>query len=91
MEGVPTIPDHEIAPRTSYADATMDDILGDWLPLATFFNRVNRAMGKHDLYPFEIPEPVARKLDFVHRVVTALARAGPAGRTAQLTLTLTES
>ena len=28
-------------------------------------------MGKHDLYPFKIPEPVARKLDFVHRVVSA--------------------
>ena len=79
MEGVPRVPDHEIAPRTSYADATMDDILGDWLPLATFFNRVNRAMGKHDLYPFEIPEPVARKLDFVHRVVTGSRVEVPLG------------
>lgn len=71
MEGVRSVPEMEITPRTSYADATMDEILGDWLPVSTFFNRVNRAMGKHDLYPFTIPEPVARKLDFVHRVVSA--------------------
>jgi len=71
MEGVPQVPDGEIRPRTSYADASMDQILADWLPLAMFFNRVNNAMGKRDLYPFGISPPVARKLDFVHRVVTA--------------------
>ena len=64
---------------TSYADATMDEILADWLPVSTFFNRVNRAMGKSDLYPFTIAAPVARKLDFVHRVVTASRVEQPLG------------
>ena len=36
-------------------------------------------MGKSDLYPFTIAEPVARKLDFVHRVVTASRVERPLG------------
>ncbi|WP_456786558.1 zinc-binding metallopeptidase family protein [Cellulomonas sp. P5_C5] len=79
MEGVPQIADGEVRPRTSYADATMPEILADWLPVSTFLNRVNRAMGKSDLYPFTIAAPVARKLDFVHRVVTASRVEQPFG------------
>lgn len=60
-----------VRPRPDYTDATMAEVLADWLPLAAFFNRVNRAMGKGDLYPFGIVEEVARKLDLVHRVVVA--------------------
>ena len=71
LEGALQMPDHAVTPRASYADATMADLLVDWVPLATFLNRLNRAMGKSDLYPFTIVEPVARKLDFVHRVVVA--------------------
>ncbi|WP_404430613.1 putative zinc-binding peptidase [Microbacterium lacus] len=36
-----------------------------WVPLATALNLVNRSMGKDDLYPFVIVEPVLDKLDFV--------------------------
>ena len=36
-----------------------------WIPLATALNLVNRSMGKDDLYPFVIVEPVLDKLDFV--------------------------
>ncbi|UZN02865.1 zinc-binding metallopeptidase family protein [Cellulomonas sp. S1-8] len=79
IEGVPHLPDGDVTPRSSYADATMDEILADWIPLATFLNRVNRAMGKGDLYPFGIVAPVARKLDFVHRVVTASRVETPFG------------
>ncbi|GEL99741.1 hypothetical protein CTE05_32880 [Cellulomonas terrae] len=79
VEGVPQIADGEVRPRTSYADAAMVEILADWLPVSTFLNRVNRAMGKGDLYPFTIAAPVARKLDFVHRVVTASRVEQPLG------------
>jgi hypothetical protein len=41
--------------------------------LSLFFNRVNAAMGKNPLYPFDIPPPVARKLAFVHKVVRGTA------------------
>lgn len=64
----------DVAPRTSYHDADLDDILEDWQILSGVFNRVNRSMGKGDLYPFTIPQPVHEKLRFVHRVVTTAAR-----------------
>jgi hypothetical protein len=38
-----------------------------------FFNRVNMAMGKNPLYPFDITQPVADKLGFVHAVVADAA------------------
>ena len=41
-----------------------------------FFNRVNRAMGHDDLYPFTIPDQVARKLAFIHRVIGGARSAG---------------
>ncbi len=36
-----------------------------WMPLSTALNMVNRSMGKADLYPFVIPDPVLDKLDFI--------------------------
>jgi hypothetical protein len=36
-----------------------------WIPLAEGLNMVNRSMGKGDLCPFVLPEPVLEKLDFV--------------------------
>lgn len=61
--------DESIVPRSDYADASMDDILHDWKWLSLVLNRVNRAMGQADLYPFTIPQPVREKLSFVHEVV----------------------
>ena len=34
------------------------------------FNRINRAMGFGDLYPFDIVGPVRHKLAFMHDIVT---------------------
>ena len=45
-------------------------MLDDWHWLSLMFNRVNRAMGQRDLYPFELPDPVIEKLAFVHDLVT---------------------
>lgn len=64
----------DIAPLESYADAPIEKLLFDWKWIALFFNRVNTAMGKNPLYPFEISGPVADKLGFVHAVLTASAR-----------------
>jgi hypothetical protein len=55
--------------RESYADATIEGIMGDWCVL----NRVNNAMGRDDLYPFTIHPHVVAKLGFIHRVVTTTA------------------
>ena len=58
-----------ITPRQSYAGSDAGRLLGDWDILATFFNRVNRSMGQRDLYPFDIPEPVATKLGYLHGLI----------------------
>lgn len=63
----------DIDARVSYADATIADIVGDWMPLSGVLNRVNNSMGRDDLYPFSLPPPVVDKLGFIHRVVTTAA------------------
>ena len=63
----------DIVPLESYDDAPIELLLYDWKWLALLFNRVNSAMGKAPLYPFEIPPPVVRKLGFVHRVICETA------------------
>ena len=64
----------DIEPLESYADVPVERMLFDWQWMSIFFNRVNTAMGKAPLYPFEIPAPVVAKLAFVHRVVRDTAR-----------------
>jgi hypothetical protein len=64
----------DIVPRSSYRDAPTSEMLADWHWLSLLFNRVNHSMGRGDLYPFTLTEPVERKLDFVHRVVQDVAR-----------------
>jgi len=59
----------DIVPLESYADVPIEHLLFDWKWMSLFFNRVNTAMGKNPLYPFEISEPVADKLGFVHQVL----------------------
>ncbi|MFW6773020.1 zinc-binding metallopeptidase family protein [Nocardioides sp. CPCC 205120] len=49
-----------------------DLVVGVWVPLSVALNEINKSMGKDDLYPFVIPDPVLDKLDFV----AALAEAG---------------
>ncbi len=65
---------HDIVPLESYADVPIERLLFDWKWMSLFFNRVNTAMGKNPLYPFEISKPVADKLGFVHRVLRESAR-----------------
>ena len=64
----------DIVPLESYSDAPIEALLSDWRWMSLFFNRVNTAMGKNPLYPFEVPDPVAAKLGFVHRVIRETAR-----------------
>ena len=42
------------------------EVLENWLPLTYALNAVNRSMGRDDLYPFTLAEPVIDKLQFVH-------------------------
>jgi hypothetical protein len=59
----------DIVPLESYADASIERLLFDWKWMSLVFNRVNTAMGKNPLYPFDIPPAVATKLGFIHRVI----------------------
>lgn len=63
----------DIAPLESYCAGPIEHLLFDWRWISLFFNRVNMAMGKNPLYPFEITQPVADKLGFVHAVVADAA------------------
>lgn len=63
----------DIVPLDSYADVPVERMLSDWRWMSMFFNRVNTAMGKDPLYPFEIPPPVVGKLAFIHRVIRETA------------------
>lgn len=48
-------------------------ILEVWLPFATAMNVVNRSLGRRDLYPFVLLDPVLDKLAFVHSLRQAAA------------------
>jgi len=52
-----------------------DALVQTWVPLTYALNAVNRSMGREDLYPFTLAQPVIDKLRFVHaHVVAAGAR-----------------
>jgi hypothetical protein len=57
-----------------------ETVVDAWIPLSTALNQLNRSMGKGDLYPFVIPEPVLDKLDFVAATVAEAAGRGGSHR-----------
>jgi len=67
----------EVQPRDSYAETPFQEALADWHWVSHLLNRANHAMGKGDLYPFQIPEPVGNKLQFVHDVVAGARIEAP--------------
>jgi hypothetical protein len=66
---VPGIVDHDIVPEGDYRALGLDRMLEDWRWLSLMFNRVNRAMGQRDLYPFVLTAPVIEKMRFVHELI----------------------
>ncbi len=76
-------------PAAGQATRGFAEIVSAWLPLTYALNAVNRSMGKDDLYPFLLTQPVIGKLAFVHALVAPAGRApgsvpdperaGPAG------------
>lgn len=67
---VTNLRDTDVVPLASYRDEPIQRLLADWEWMSQGFNRINRAMGFGDLYPFTIVGPVRRKLEFVHDIVT---------------------
>jgi hypothetical protein len=56
-------------PQPEAGERAFDEVLDNWLPLTYALNAVNRSMGRDDLYPFTLAQPVIDKLEFVHRRV----------------------
>ena len=56
-----------------------DVVTGVWVPMSTALNQMNRSMGKHDLYPFVIPDRVLDKLEFVASLLPQDDGAAPRG------------
>ena len=67
---VTSMRDTDVVPLESYEDQPVQRLLNDWEWMSQAFNRINRSMGFGDLYPFDIVEPVRRKLGFMHDIVT---------------------
>lgn len=67
---VVAVRDVDVVPLASYRDESIGRLMSDWEWLSRGFNRINRAMGMGDLYPFTITTSVQRKLSFVHDIVT---------------------
>jgi hypothetical protein len=57
-------------PRVALLERSMADLIAQtWLPLTKGLNQINRSMGKADLYPFVLGQPVIAKLAFVADLV----------------------
>lgn len=67
---VTSMRDIDVVPRESYEDEPVQRLLSDWEWMSQAFNRINRAMGFGDLYPFDIVQPVREKLAFMHEIIT---------------------
>jgi hypothetical protein len=57
-------------PRVALLERSLADLIAQtWLPLTKGLNQINRSMGKADLYPFVLGQPVIAKLAFVADLV----------------------
>lgn len=59
--------------QNPYHNPNFNAIIGQWIPLTIALNSLNRSMGHGDAYPFVIPQPVMRKLQFIHQLLCAPA------------------
>jgi hypothetical protein len=56
-------------PQPEAGERGFGEVLDNWLPLTYALNAVNRSLGRDDLYPFTLAQPVIEKLEFVHERV----------------------
>lgn len=58
--------------NSGYGDNfSIEDLLNDWMRLTNALNAMNRSMGLPDAYPFVLSDWVTKKLNMIHRLVTA--------------------
>jgi hypothetical protein len=60
------------ADKTLAADeASVGDMVRDWVALTYVLNNLNRSLGLSDAYPFVLSAAVIEKLEFVHKLIAA--------------------
>ncbi len=64
-------------PQPEAGERGFGEVLDNWLPLTYALNAVNRSMGRDDLYPFTLAQPVIEKLEFVHERVHEVGCPAP--------------
>lgn len=52
-----------------YRDGSFQMLTARWVPLTIAMNSLGRSLGYTDFYPFIIPQPGYRKLEFVHDLI----------------------
>lgn len=52
-----------------YHEQNFAKIIDRWIPLTLAINSINHSMGQPDLYPFVLPDPVIKKLSFIHKLL----------------------
>jgi len=63
---------NELTARIDFAPYRLHDIqqlIDNWVPLASLINNLNRAVGQHDAYPFVLTPVVIEKLGFIAKIV----------------------
>ena len=55
-----------------------DLVLHQWLPVAQFLNAMNRSLGQHDSYPYQMPDAVLAKMALVQTLLREAAVPLPA-------------
>jgi hypothetical protein len=75
QDAVPGAAPVKPSPLALHSAAIERSVVEDWLPVAQFVNAMSRSLGSHDTYPFVISAPVLRKLEFIHRVISAAHQA----------------
>lgn len=57
-----------------YRDGSFQMLTSRWVPLTIAMNSLGRSLGYADFYPFIIPVPGYRKLEFVHNLIREYAK-----------------
>ncbi|MDB5802383.1 MAG: hypothetical protein JWL63_3322 [Rhodocyclales bacterium] len=58
-------------------EATVNEMVRDWVALTYVLNNLNRSLGLSDAYPFVLSPVVIEKLEFVHKLIVKASAAPP--------------
>ena len=71
IDGLETAKEHHLI-GTALNQMSMRDKLAAWQDLTIKLNEMNRSMGRNDLYPFVICEPVIQKFEYIDDLISRL-------------------